>query len=102
MNAIGILIFVYAAILIINIGRASLADISFPNEYREAANIQLTMEFLKGKNPYSLSAYSGSVPGIIYVYGPLYSLFTALFFPTRLFAQQKYLKVLFTKHFLSK
>ncbi len=79
MNAIGVLIFVYAAILIINIGRTSLADISFPNEYREAANIQLTMEFLKGKNPYSLSAYSGSVPGIIYVYGPLYSLFTALF-----------------------
>ncbi len=79
MNAIGILIFAYAFILIIFIGRTSLADISFPNEYREAANIQLTMEFLKGNNPYSLSAYSGPVPGLIYVYGPLYSLFTALF-----------------------
>lgn len=79
MNAAGVLILVYAAILIFNIGRACLADVSFPNEYREAANIQLTMEFLKGNNPYSLSAYDGSVPGIIYVYGPLYSLLTALF-----------------------
>lgn len=33
---------------------------------------------------------------------PYFSLFTALFFPTRLLAQQKYLTVLFTKYFLSK
>ncbi len=78
MNAIGVLIFIYAILLIIMICRASFSDAAFPNEYREAANIQLTLEFLKGNNPYSLSAYNGSEPGMIYVYGPLYSLFTAL------------------------
>lgn len=78
MNALGVLIFAYAAILIFRIFRVSFLDVSFPNEYREAANVQLTMEFLKGNNPYSLSAYGGSEPGMIYVYGPLYSLFTAL------------------------
>ncbi|MCR5649606.1 MAG: hypothetical protein K6F86_00310 [Lachnospiraceae bacterium] len=78
MNAVGICILVYALILIIKICRTTFLGIAFPNEYREAANIQLTMEFLKGSNPYSLSAYNGPVPGMIYVYGPLYSLFTAL------------------------
>lgn len=78
MNTIGVLIFICAILLIFKICRASFMDAAFPNEYREAANIQLTLEFLKGNNPYSLSAYSGSEPGMIYVYGPLYSLFTAL------------------------
>ncbi|MBR5377327.1 MAG: hypothetical protein IK139_08605 [Lachnospiraceae bacterium] len=78
MNTLGVLIFIYSVTLIVKICMVSFPDAAFPNEYREAANVQLTLEFLKGNNPYSLSAYSGSTPGMIYVYGPLYSLFTAL------------------------
>ncbi len=84
MNTIGFLLIIYTIILIVRIVRSAVLNADFPNEYREVANIQLTLEFLKGNNPYSLEAYSGQVPGMIYVYGPLYSLFTAfcgLFIP---------------------
>ena len=78
LNFLGILMMIYTVYLLFVIIRASFGSISIPNEYREAANIQLTKTFMEGVNPYSLKAYDGDIPGMIYVYGPLYSLFTAL------------------------
>ncbi len=55
------------------------ADVNIPNEYREAANVLLTSEFLKGSNIYSLEVLDGKFPPMIYLYGPVYSLITAVF-----------------------
>ncbi len=77
LNILAGILCVYTVFLLIRICLATFGNISIPNEYREAANIQLTKAFMDGVNPYSLSAYDGEIPGMIYVYGPLYSLFTA-------------------------
>ncbi len=55
----------------------TFTDMRIPNEYRESANVLMTMEFMKGNNPYSLSALDGAFPPFIYLYGPLYSLVAA-------------------------
>jgi len=78
INFLGIILIVYTAFLLIRICASVFGNISMPNEYREAANIQLTQTIMKGINPYSLKSYEGDLPGMIYVYGPLYSVFTAL------------------------
>ncbi len=77
MKGIAVLLIIYTVILIIRICNVALMNAAIPNEYREAANIQLTLEFLKGNNPYSINAYGKEQPGLINVYGPLYSLVTA-------------------------
>ncbi|MCR4908531.1 MAG: hypothetical protein K5985_06835, partial [Lachnospiraceae bacterium] len=56
----------------------TFADADIPNEYREAANVLLTKAFLDGENPYVLSALTGDTPCFIYLYGPLYSVVTAV------------------------
>ena len=77
INLLGIIMIAYTAVLIFRICESNLTNVSIPNEYREAANILLTKAFMEGTNPYRLSAYEGELPGMIYVYGPLYSVFTA-------------------------
>ena len=78
LNLLASVLAVYTLLLLIRITAAVFGNISVPNEYREVANIQLTKAFMDGINPYRMSAYDGDIPGIIYIYGPLYSLFTAL------------------------
>ncbi len=68
---------IYAVYLLAGILFHTVMDSGIPNEYREAANVFLTMELMKGNNPYALSALKGSLPPMIYLYGPLYSLITA-------------------------
>ena len=77
LNILAGILFLYTIFLLVRICTASFGNVSIPNEYREAANIQLTKAFMDGINPYRMSAYDGEIPGMIYVYGPLYSLFTA-------------------------
>ena len=77
INISGLIMIAYTLVLIFRICDATFTNISIPNEYREAANIQLTKAFMDGTNPYRLSAYDGERPGMIYVYGPLYSILTA-------------------------
>ncbi|MBQ7480796.1 MAG: hypothetical protein IJT80_02840 [Lachnospiraceae bacterium] len=78
LNAAGIIVLVYTAVFLFGMTRSSLAEISVPNEFQEVANIQLTQAFLQGINPYSKAgAFGGEVPGVLYAYGPVYSLITA-------------------------
>ncbi len=67
---------IYAAYLICGIVSHTFSDALIPNEYREGANVFMTMELLKGNNPYSLDALKGELPPMIYLYGPLYSIVT--------------------------
>lgn len=67
----------YAVYVICGIIFHTVTDAGIPNEYRESANVLMTMEFLKGNNPYSPEALNGELPPMIYLYGPLYSLVTA-------------------------
>lgn len=78
INLFGIPLAIYTVFLLYRIISSAFGNTAAPNEYREVANIQLTQQFIKGINPYSMDALKGSVPGIVYVYGPLYSLVTAL------------------------
>ena len=68
---------IYAVYVICGIIFHTITDAGIPNEYRECANVLMTMEFIKGNNPYSLDALRGDLPPMIYLYGPLYSLVTA-------------------------
>lgn len=79
LNAAGVIVLVYTAFFLYGMTSSSYAEISVPNEFQEVANIQMTEAFLKGINPYSLNgATGGEVPGVLYAYGPVYSLITAL------------------------
>lgn len=78
-NLLALPVLVYTVYLLFTITGASFGGASYPNEYREAANIQLTQWFMEGKNPYAVSNLSGDVPGMIYLYGPFYSVVTAFF-----------------------
>ena len=69
---------IYTFYLVFGILGHTFLDVNIPNEYREAANVLLTKEFIKGNNPYSLSALQGDVPPMVYLYGPLYSVIVAL------------------------
>lgn len=78
MDAAGIIVMIYTVVFLFGMTRSSLAEISVPNEFQEVANIQLTQAFLNGVNPYSqVGAFGGDVPGVLYAYGPVYSLITA-------------------------
>ncbi|MCR5357900.1 MAG: glycosyltransferase family 39 protein [Lachnospiraceae bacterium] len=79
-NIIGILFIVYIVVFIAGMTRSAFTEADVPNEYQEVTNIQLTDSFLKGVNPYSVSvATDKDSPGLIYEYGPVYSLIVALF-----------------------
>ncbi len=65
---------IYAFCLVAGILSHTVLDMGIPNEYREAANVFMTEELMKGNNPYALSSLSGDLPPMIYLYGPLYSL----------------------------
>lgn len=79
LNVLGIILIVYTVIFMYGMTRSAFAEADIPNEYQEVTNIELTACFLKGINPYSLKgAVGGDKPGIIYEYGPVYSLLTAL------------------------
>ena len=77
INLLAIPLIAYTVFLLYRIISASFTNIAIPNEYREAANIELTKAFIHGINPYSLEGLKADTPGIVYVYGPLYSLVTA-------------------------
>ncbi|NBH81433.1 hypothetical protein D7X88_00620 [bacterium C-53] len=77
-NLLSLPVLLYTVYLLAMIINASFGGASYPNEYREAANVQLTQWFMNGKNPYSTANLSGEVPGMIYLYGPFYSVVTAL------------------------
>ncbi|MCR4891984.1 MAG: hypothetical protein K5989_07400 [Lachnospiraceae bacterium] len=71
-------VIIYILYFLTGILSHTFADAGIPNEYREAANVFLTKEFMEGRNPYALSSLGGDVPGFIYLYGPLYSLIVAV------------------------
>lgn len=87
-NIIGIAVIIYAVILLYGMTAASLSEVSVPNEFQEVTNILLTQDLLNGINPYSLKeAFGRDVPGLLYAYGPIYSLIVAPFariFPEKL------------------
>ena len=78
-NLLALPVLIYTLYLLAMIVYASFGGAAYPNEYREAANIQLTGWFMDGRNPYAVSNLSGDIPGMIYLYGPFYSLVTAFF-----------------------
>lgn len=78
-NLLVLPVLVYTAYLLLMITETAFGGAAYPNEYREAANVQLTQWFMEGKNPYAVSNLSGDVPGMIYLYGPFYSVVTAFF-----------------------
>lgn len=79
INLLAVPVVLYTGYLLVMIMYASFGGAAYPNEYREAANIQLTQWLLEGRNPYALSNLSEKVPGMIYLYGPFYSVVTAFF-----------------------
>lgn len=76
-NLMAIPVLLYTIYLLFTIASASFTDAKYPNEYREAVNIQLTEAFMQGDNPYALDNLKTQEPGVFYLYGPVYSLFTA-------------------------
>ncbi len=78
INLISIPVIIYLIWFLFGIFNHTLMDAGYPNEYREAANVLLTKEFMSGNNPYSLSALNGNLPPMVYLYGPLYSVIVAL------------------------
>ena len=77
LNIIAIAVILYTLFFIISICRISFLGRHIPNEYREAANFDLTLTFLKGINPYALGTLNDTVPACVFQYGPLFSLITA-------------------------
>ncbi len=77
LNSIAIAVLLYTLFFIISIFRISFIDRHIPNEYREPANFDLTMAFIKGINPYALETLNSDVPACVFQYGPLFSLITA-------------------------
>lgn len=78
LNIIASAVILYTLFFIIAILRTSLGSLDIPNEYREPANFDLTLTFIKGINPYSADVLEGEVPGCVFQYGPLFSLLVAL------------------------
>ena len=77
LNIIAFAVILYTLFFIIAICRSSFGSTHIPNEYREPANFDLTLAFIRGENPYSLEALTGEAPGTVFQYGPLFSLIVA-------------------------
>lgn len=67
----------YTFFFIVGMCRAAFSGTDIPNEYREPANFDLTLTFIKGINPYSTEVLEGDVPGCVFQYGPAFSLLVA-------------------------
>lgn len=78
INLFAVPLIIYTIYLLCTMLSSTVLTLQFPNEFREAANIQMTRSILAGDNPYSLASLSGETPGAFYLYGPLMSLIAAL------------------------
>lgn len=78
INLFAIPVVIYIVYLLGAILITTFSGTAYPNEFREAANIQMTRSIMEGSNPYSLETLKSDVPGTFYLYGPLFSLVTAL------------------------
>ena len=76
-NIVAFAVMLYTLFFLTGICRSAFTGLHIPNEYREPANFDLTLTFIKGINPYAADVLEGNVPGCVYQYGPLFSLLTA-------------------------
>ena len=76
-NVVAAAVVFYSVFFVIHIAVSAFAGTQIPNEYREAANVDLTLSIIHGINPYSLAGLDGSEPGLVFQYGPLFSLLVA-------------------------
>lgn len=77
LNIAAFAVVLYTFFFILSICGISVMGSHIPNEYREPANFDLTLSFIKGINPYAAESLDGEVPGCVFQYGPLFSLLTA-------------------------
>lgn len=77
INILALPIICYTIYLLFQIVSCTIQGVAYPNEYREAANIQMTQTIIDGINPYSLDTLKNVIPGTLYLYGPLLSVITA-------------------------
>ena len=77
LNIIAFAVILYTIFFLVSIFRISICDRNIPNEYREAANFDLTLSFINGINPYTLGTLNGDVPACVFQYGPMFSLLVA-------------------------
>lgn len=77
LNLIAAAVMLYTIFFLVSIVRSASDGVHIPNEYREAANFDLTLSFIKGINPYTLGTLDNNVPACAYQYGPLFSLLVA-------------------------
>ena len=73
-NIVAFAVMFYTFFFIVGMCRAAFSGTDIPNEYREPANFDLTLTFIKGINPYSTEVLEGDVPGCVFQYGPAFSL----------------------------
>jgi len=76
-NVVAAAVIFYSAFFVVHIAVSAFTGTQIPNEYREAANVDLTLSIIQGVNPYSLAALDGPRPGLVFQYGPLFSLLVA-------------------------
>ncbi|MBR1524943.1 MAG: hypothetical protein IJ641_10880 [Lachnospiraceae bacterium] len=76
-NIVAFAVILYTVFFLSGICRAAFSSTHIPNEYREPANFDLTLAFIKGVNPYALDVLEEDAPGCVYQYGPLFSLIVA-------------------------
>ena len=77
LNILAFAVILYTLFFLVSICRISVQGWHIPNEYREPANFDLTLTFIKGINPYSLDTLNKEVPACVFQYGPLFSLLVA-------------------------
>ncbi|MCR5775741.1 MAG: glycosyltransferase family 39 protein [Lachnospiraceae bacterium] len=77
LNVLAFAVMLYTLFFLFSACRASIRGMHIPNEYREPANFDLTLSFINGINPYALDSIGKEVPGMVYQYGPLFSLLVA-------------------------
>ncbi|MBO5552302.1 MAG: hypothetical protein J5966_10130 [Lachnospiraceae bacterium] len=76
-NIVAFAVMFYAFFFLAGMCTAAFSNSHIPNEYREAANFDLTLNFIRGINPYALDVLEGDAPGCVFQYGPLFSLLVA-------------------------
>ncbi|MCR5748309.1 MAG: glycosyltransferase family 39 protein [Lachnospiraceae bacterium] len=76
-NIVAAAVLFYTVFFVIHILGSMLSGIHIPNEYREAANVDLTLSIIKGVNPYSSEGLQEVHPRLVFQYGPLFSLLAA-------------------------
>ncbi len=76
-NIVAVAVLFYSVFFVAHIAVSAFTDTQIPNEYREAANVDLTLSIIHGDNPYSLANLESSKPGLVFQYGALFSLLVA-------------------------